>query len=123
MQIAQDFGGASIEMPGALASDDASAPPTPTSVALEDGITHSPVLDRTPVKQEDTNNAPRTKPKQKRNKPTLSCLECGTSSTSLFPHPDPSLTTTSQSNERPNVIARDHVLLASNVSRLVNTQQ
>lgn len=79
MQIDQD----GVTGVSALSSNDfIIPPPTPLSAALTDDTSLSPVPGGggTPIPRDDGNsNGVRTKPKQKRNKPTLSCLECGTS--------------------------------------------
>lgn len=76
MQVNQDGATAISALPNAISSTDHFIPPpTPVSAALTDDGLLSPVPDG--IRDE---GGARTKPKQKRNKPTLSCLECGTSS-------------------------------------------
>ncbi len=78
MQINTDFGAGAIAVPDASTPETStSVPPTPISAALTDGTATSPGFDLSPGRTQNGDDDLSGKAKQKRNKPTLSCLECG----------------------------------------------
>lgn len=100
-----------------------STTPTPLSATLTDATDNTPTTNTTtassPGQHRDGGELSRSKPKQKRNKPTLSCLECGAClpsvSCAILPPTKPR-----QSRGRQNAIESGHALLVSNGSPTAN---
>lgn len=76
MQVSEDFGPGAIALPDASTPDISAglvdAPVAPNAYGNGNAV-ESDSPDGAAIKSED---GARVKPKQKRNKPTLSCLEC-----------------------------------------------